>query len=84
MSDSADQKAMMEWLRQTFPLKIEFDFWFQFYVDLDNCFDDLEPWHIWTGSVVGRDPRIRFWQTFDEVFTGRLIPADEGSECLPR
>jgi hypothetical protein len=63
---------MIAWLKQRCLLKIEYDFWYQFYDDLDDCFDDLEPWRI--ARLENWD-----WADWDREFTGRRI---EGHETL--
>ena len=58
-----EQRAeIIQWLEERCPLKIEYDFYYQFYDDLDDCFDDLEPWRLW-GE----------WATWDKKFTGNVI-----------
>ena len=57
------------WLKKNFKTKIEYDFWYYFYDDLDDCFDDLEPWRV--AHICGWD-----WHGWDKEFTGRRIRPD--------
>ena len=61
------REARRGYLRR--PLKIEYDFWYQFYDDLDDCFDELEPWRIDEQLMRGQWD----WRGFDMKFTGRRI-----------
>jgi hypothetical protein len=64
VSDSRDD--MLKWLTAEFPLKLDYDFWYQVYDDLDDCFDGLEPWLV--AESAGWD-----WHSWDEEFTGKRI-----------
>ena len=58
-----ERDAMRAWLKRHCPLKIEYDFWYYFYDDLDDCFDDIEPWRFYSDT----------WREWDREFTGRRI-----------
>ena len=57
-----ERDEMRAWLKRNCPLKIEYDFWYYFYDDLDDCFDDIEPWD-----------HFPEWREWDREFTGRRI-----------
>ncbi len=64
------RQEMIHWLKAHCPFKIEYDFWYTFYDDLDDCFDDLEPWRLSDSGAFGADSD---WREWDREFTGRRI-----------
>jgi hypothetical protein len=82
MTAADDRAKMLDWLEKHCPSNIEYDFWFYFYDDLDDCFDGLEPWDLFGGPEYGE----KAWHTWDQPFTGRLIPPPQQEEtaCPPR
>ena len=70
--DLSEQEKILQWLRTHCPLKIEYDFWYQFFDDLEDCFDGLEPWLI--APDQGWD-----WGEWDKKFTGRRVKGWEPS-----
>ncbi len=65
-----DRDEMLQWLNKHCLLKIEWDFWHQLYDDLDDCFDDLEPWRM--AKMMGWE-----WHSWDKKFTSKMIEPDD-------
>ena len=66
----SERVNMIQWLEAHCPLKIEYDFWYQFYDDLDDCFAELEPWRLSEAGTFGIDSD---WREWDRKFTRRRI-----------
>ena len=43
----AEREEIQRWLKDQCATPHEYDFWFEFFDDLEDCFDDLEPWRIY-------------------------------------
>ena len=67
---TSQRTEMQRWLKERCESFAEYDFWLQFYDDLDDCFDDLEPWRM-------AKPCSWDWHGWDLEFTGRRIEPDE-------
>ena len=59
-TDWAERDSMKEWLKARCQTPHEFDFWWEFYDDLEDCFDDMEPWRIYgEGYIENEERRMR-------------------------
>ena len=57
-ADSLDQRnEMKRWLQDHCATPHEFQFWWEFYDDLDDCFDDLEPWRLYGEGYLENERR---------------------------
>ena len=58
-ADSLEQRdEMKRWLQDHCATPHEFQFWWEFYDDLDDCFDDLEPWRIYGEGYLENERRL--------------------------
>lgn len=56
-TDWAERAAMKAWLMDHCATPREFEFWWDFYDDLEDCFDDLEPWRIYGEGYIENERR---------------------------
>ena len=47
----------LRWLKDHCATPHEYDFWYTFYDDLEDCFDDIEPWRIYGNGFIENERR---------------------------
>ena len=56
-TDWHERDETKRWLQDHCATPHEFEFWWEFYDDLEDCFDDLEPWRIYGEGYLENERR---------------------------